>query len=103
MSHDFSIERKKDKKVAFFFGYADAVLYKSFHCEEYNNHFSGSNEGKTISKKGAENALNKIINSEEIKNYPDPERINDIKDFYNNVVLKSKEEDEFYIHFSWGN
>ncbi|EHU3521308.1 hypothetical protein KY406_004249, partial [Salmonella enterica subsp. enterica serovar Havana] len=45
-------------------------------------------------------ALNKIINSEEIKNYPDPERINDIKDFYNNVVLKSKEEDKFYIHFS---
>lgn len=100
MSHDFSIERKKDGKVAFFFGYADAVFYKSFHCEQYNNHLSGSNEGKIISKKGAVNALNKIINSEEIKNYTDPERIDDIKNFYNNVVLKSKEEDKFYIHFS---
>ncbi|WP_432469579.1 hypothetical protein [Citrobacter portucalensis] len=92
----------KEKKIIklLFFGYADAVFYNSFHCEEYNNHFSGSNEGKTISKKGAESALNKIINSEEIKNYPDPDRINDIKDFYNKVVLKSKEEDKFYIHFS---
>ncbi|HBQ0466973.1 TPA: hypothetical protein L7I91_005657 [Klebsiella aerogenes] len=100
MSHDFSIERKKDEKTAYFFGFADGVFYKYFHCENFNNHFSGSNEGKTISKKGAENALNRIINSEEIKNYPDPNRINDIKDFYNNVVLRSNEEDKFYIHFS---
>lgn len=94
------IERKKDEETAFFFGLAGGVFYKYFHCEEFNNHYSGSNEGKTISKKGAENALSKIINSEEIKNYPDPDRINDIRDFYNNVVLKSKEEDKFYIHFS---
>ena len=100
MSHDFMIERSKDKKTAFFFGFDDDVFYKYLHCENFNNHFTGNNEGKIISKKGAENALSKILNSEEIKKYPDPDRIEDIKNFYNFVVLKSKEEDKFYIHFS---
>ncbi|TMW16521.1 hypothetical protein E4R24_21240 [Escherichia coli] len=100
MSHDFSIERKKDKKVAFFFGYANAVFYKNFHCENFNNGCSGSNEGKTISKLLAEKALKKIIESDEIKSYPDPNRINGIKNFYNDVVLRSNDTDTFFIHFS---
>ena len=34
MSHDFYIERKKDKKKAVFNGYAEGVFYKHFHCEK---------------------------------------------------------------------
>lgn len=30
MSHDFSIERKKDEKIAFFFGYAGAFFIRVF-------------------------------------------------------------------------
>jgi len=99
MSHDFYIERKKDKKKAVFNGYAEGVFYKHFHCEKYNAIWSGSNDGKDVSKKGTENALRKILDSEEIKNYPDPDRINEIREFYENVVLKSNDQDKFYVHF----
>lgn len=99
MAHQFLIERKKDKKEAWFLGFAEGVFYKQFHCEEFNGMISGRNQGKTIPKKTAESALKRIIESEEIKNYPDPERINEIKDFYFNVVLNSNDTDTFYIHY----
>jgi len=100
MSHEFLIQRNDNSnEQGYFHGYAEGIFYSSFNCQKHNNGVSGSNGQETFTKKETELALKKILNSNEIKNYPDPNRINEIKDFYINIVLNANEEDIFTARF----
>ena len=58
-----------------------------------------SGSGKIITTAETKSALEKVLNSSEIANYPDPDRISSIKDFYFNIVLNAKKKDIFTVRF----
>ena len=100
MSHEFLIQKNNDEnKQGYFHGYADGIFYSAFNCQRFNNGVSGSNEQKKFTKEETRLALEKVLNSNEIKNYPDPDRINNVKDFYFNTVLNANKKDIFTVRF----
>lgn len=83
----------------FFFGYADGIFYKAFRCEECNNLLSGDGSVHLIPYDTAVNALKTAIDEFYKLNYPDPTRINDIKEFYERMKHDYKNVEYFEIIF----
>ena len=80
------IEDPKYKGVpedeVYFFGYAGGIFYEAFECQKHDMMFSGDGEIIVLDYSTAFKGLEKVMRMFNEKNYPDPERINDIKDFY---------------------
>lgn len=81
MSHDFGIRNKKKKNWAWFFGFANGLMYRAFHEEKHFAVFSGDNGMETKSKEETENALDWAIDTFDHMGYPDPTRLDEIKKF----------------------
>lgn len=100
MSHEFLIQRNDNSnEQGYFQGYAEGIFYSAFNCQKFNRGVSGSNEQETFTTAETKSALEKVLNSSEIANYPDPDRISSIKDFYSNIVLNAKKKDVFTVRF----
>jgi hypothetical protein len=87
MAHDFKIKCIKGGPVfeAFFFGYADGIIYKSFNDEKYDKGVSGSGETSTHTWEEVSYSLRKIINSIECLTYPDQTRFDELKLYFDKL------------------
>ncbi|WP_279006841.1 hypothetical protein [Thomasclavelia cocleata] len=98
------IEKEEYKGVprdeVYFFGYADGIFYKAFGCEECNNLFSGDGSIHFILHDIAVKNLKTAIEEFDRLKYPDPSRINDIKEFYERMKKDYKNVEYFEIIFS---
>lgn len=81
MAHDFGIRNKKKKEFTYFFGYANGLMYRAFNEQKHDAIFSGDNGIETKTKEETEKALDKAIREFDNMNYPDPNRLDDIKKF----------------------
>lgn len=95
MSHDFRIRCIKGDQIikAYFFGYADGIIYHAFNDHKFNNGVSGSGETSIHTWEEVDEALPLIFNSPACKRYPDPTRFDELKTFYNNLSLVHKDTD----------
>lgn len=102
MAHDFLISTGLEDKdpAGVFNGYAQGVFYNVFDVPEFNAGVSGSNEGKWISQKEADEGIKAALNSDAITNYPDPTRADDLKSFYKQHIENASSDENFYVHFS---
>lgn len=99
MAHDFGIRNKGKKNWAWFFGYADGLMYRAFHEEKHNAFVSGDNGMEIKSKKETEEALDWAIDTFNNMRYPDPTRLDEIKDFRKQMVSDDN-NDTYQIWFS---
>lgn len=81
MAHDFGIRNTKKKEYAYFFGYANGLMYRAFGDHKHNMVISGDNRTETKSKSETEKALDWAIKEFDAMGYPDPTRMDDIKRF----------------------
>ncbi len=98
MAHDFKIKNRRTGKDAWFFGYADALIYKKFKEVNRDAGVSGDGTSTTKTRKVVARALNQIIDSIE-HNYPDPNRADDLKSFLKAVVHDDKMTDIYELYF----
>lgn len=102
--HHEYIEKEEYKGIpddqAFFFGYANGIFYKVFNCEVCDNGYSGDGSMFLISYGLAVKALKTAIEEFYKLNYPDPTRIDDIKNFYERMKKDYKNVKYFEIIFS---
>lgn len=89
MAHDFGIRNTKKKEFYFFFGYADGLMYRAFGEEKHDAFVSGDNGTEIKTKAETERALDMAISEFNSMDYPDPDRMDEIKQF-----RKEMEEDE---------
>lgn len=85
MAHDFGIRNTKNEEWAFFFGYANGLMYEAFDEQRHNAGFSGDGGKETRSWRLTERALSYAIGKFDRMGYPDPNRMDDIKEFYKKV------------------
>lgn len=103
MAHDFSIRVKSSTerdKVAYFFGYANGVMYKAFGHPECNMMFSGSGVEIDIDRKTAVKSLKAAISLFSQMDYPDPKRMDDLKAFLKRIEDGEINEEWFSIEYS---
>ena len=89
MAHDFGI-RNLDNGTdwVFFFGYCNGVMYKAFNKPQCDMIISGDNSVHRITEEEALTALKEAIDIFDNSNYPDPNRMNDIKSFYKKEFME---------------
>lgn len=101
MAHDFYISLKKVKNdetdIAYFFGFASGIMYEAFQKHEHNAIFSGDCKKLVITREEAIKGLATAINLFDKLDYPDPTRMDDIKDFYSKIFNEFKTQNEFII------
>jgi hypothetical protein len=97
MAHDFGICNKRKKNYTFFFGYADALMYRAFG-EQRPNIFSGNGDKREKTKAEAEKALDYAIREFDRMGYPDPTRMDDIKQF-RKEMLSDPDNDTYEVFF----
>ena len=98
MAHEFFIKSEKGNNTACFFGYCNGVMYRAFNHPEANAGVSGDGSQHKLSKTEAMSSLQKAIAYFDISEYPDPTRIDDIRDFcYASFIFDP--EDETYLIF----
>lgn len=85
---------------AYFFGYAEGLMYIAFNATEHCYGFSGDGKEITISREEALKGLKKAITKFDTIDYPDPTRMDDIKAFYARMETDFKDYQEFIICFS---
>lgn len=125
MAHDFSIEVKDAPQVkgtithwkgteewdedffmtapdyiAYFFGYAEGIMYRAFGMEEHCMGWSGDNVKITIDRDTAIKGVSKAIELFYQINYPDPTRADEIKTFYQRMLNEFKDYQEYIICYS---
>lgn len=102
MAHDFEIKVKgaPEGYSAYFFGYAEGIMYIAFNATEHCYGFTGDGEKITISREEALKGLKKAITKFDTIDYPDPTRMDDIKSFYARMETDFKDYQEFIICFS---
>lgn len=88
MAHDFSITYENEKKgeearkEAFFFGFCDGVMYKVFGMERHYAGVSGDGLAEEVPLEFAKERLDWAIEYfDDWSDYPDPNRMNEIKEF----------------------
>lgn len=85
MAHDFSItyeNEMKDEQAerrAYFFGFCDGVMYKSFNMEHHSAGLSGDGCIEEIGLEEAKKGLDLAIDYFNNSNYSDSNRINKIQ------------------------
>lgn len=98
------IEKEEYKGIpddqAFFFGYADGIFYRAFNYEACDNGYSGNGSVFLVPYDLAVKALKTAIDEFYKLNYPDPTRIDDIKNFYERMKKDYKNVKYFEIIFS---
>lgn len=104
MAHDFSIIAKgvsvEEKNYAYFFGYAEGVMYDVFDMWEHNNFISGDGLDIVIDRETALQGICKAIKKFETLDYPDKTRMDDIKEFYLKMQNEFKDVKEYIICYS---
>ena len=81
MAHNFAIKNTKKDGYTFFFGYANGLMYRAFGEQKHDAVFSGDNGEEIKTKKETEEALDNAIKWFDMKDYPDPTRMDEIKQF----------------------
>lgn len=103
MAHDFIVawldDEERVKARADFYGYAEAVFYKAFDAESFDAGISGSGESKIITQEEAKDGLLFALNSDAITNYPDPNRIDAVRNFYEEYVKNADSSEKFVVWF----
>lgn len=97
MAHDFGIRELSHKDWAFFFGYANGLMYRAFGEEKHALHFSGDNSRVVKTKAETVKALDKAISEFDSMNYPDPTRLDEIKKFRKDI----ENDDERKLYEIW--
>jgi hypothetical protein len=100
MAHDFRISIKgSNEREAWFYGYGKGFLYKAFDAWDRNAIVSGNGTTKTLNIKQAKAKLKKAIEAFDSLNYPDPNRADELKEFYCNVLLDAQENERVVLYF----
>lgn len=103
MAHDFVIglldDEEQPKAQAAFFGYAAGIFYEAFAASDFNAGVSGIGKGKVITHAEAKDGLLRVVNSSAIANYPDPNRIDDVRNFYEEHVKNADSSEKFIVWF----
>lgn len=60
---------------------------------------SGIGKGKVITHAEAKDGLLRVVNSSAIANYPDPNRIDDVRNFYEEHVKNADSSEKFIVWF----
>lgn len=81
MAHDFGIKNTKKEDFAFFFGYANGLMYHAFSEEKHDRIISGDDCVEIKTKAETEKALDLAIEQFDAMGYPDPQRLDAIKKF----------------------
>ncbi len=89
MAHDFGIMNKRTRRTEWFFGYANALMYRAFGEEQHNAGCSGDGAEVIKTFQETKEALDKAIAEFDQMGYPDPTRLDEIKAF-----RKAMNEDE---------
>lgn len=93
MAHDFCIRNiKKEGSKAYFFGFANGLMYHAFGDKHHYAGVSGDNGKELKTKFQVEKALDWAIAQFDTMGYPDPYRLNDIKRFRKEMVNDSFED-----------
>ena len=94
MAHDFSITKEETNETAMYFGLSGG-FYEAFNADKFNAGISGSNEGKSISKKEALSGVElmlKCMGNDSYFKY-------DFEKF-KKIIEASDNEQLFFVHFS---
>lgn len=104
MAHDFEIKVKnapyEDGYYAYFFGFAQGVMYEAFEMWEHFQYVSGDNEDIVINRKRALKGISTAIKIFDTLDYPDKTRMDEIKEFYKKMQNEFKHVKEYVICFS---
>lgn len=99
MAHDFGIKNTKKKDFSFFFGYADGLMYRAFGEEKHDAFVSGDNGTEIKTKEETEKALDRAISEFNGMDYPDPDRMDEIKQFRKDMA-NDDPNDTYLIWYS---
>ena len=99
MAHDFGIRNTKRKEYAYFFGYANGLMYEAFGEQKHNAIFSGDNGTEIKTREENEKALDYAIKTFDGMGYPDPSRLDAIKKFREDMAHDGA-QDLYEIWFS---
>ena len=86
MSHDFGIRNTKKKDFAWFFGFANGLMYHAFDEIKHYAGVSGDGRSEIKSYAETEKALDWAISEFDSMGYPDPNRLDQIKEFRQNMA-----------------
>lgn len=89
-----------DEYNAYFFGYAEGIMYRAFGMEEHCMGWSGDNAKIEIDRTTAIKGISKAIQLFNQINYPDPKRADDLKVFYQRMMNEFKDYQEYIICYS---
>ena len=81
MAHDFGIRNTKKREFAYFFGYANGLMYKAFGDQKHDMGLSGDNKTELKTREETIKALDCAIEKFDKMGYPDDTRMDDIKEF----------------------
>lgn len=98
MAHDFAIRNKKNKDWKYFFGFAQGLMYHAFHEEKHFAMVSGDGGAEDKNKQETEKALDWAIQTFDRMGYPDPTRLDEIKQFRKDMV-KDPATDTYQVYF----
>ena len=89
MAHDFCITRIDEsgerRESAYFFGYAEGLMYRAFNATSHDAFLSGDNGKEVYDYETTRSALEKAISTFDRMDYPDPHRLDDIKQFFHSI------------------
>ena len=95
MAHDFYIHRKDNKEnMGTFFGYCNGVMYHAFNHLECDMGISGDGSTHIITKIEAIKGLATAVYIFNRSNYPDPTRMDDLKQFLIELLCENDEPDD---------
>lgn len=98
MAHDFGIKNKtKNGEFAYFFGYLNGFLYKAFGDQKHDRVISGDNGTEIKTRAEVVRALDIAIDVFNASNYPDPDRMNELKEFRKRM----EDDDENDVYIVW--
>lgn len=90
----------QDEYQAYFFGFAEGILYKAFGMENHCMGCSGDNEEITLDRNTAIKGITKAIELFYQLDYPDPNRIDELKVFHQKMLNEFKDYKEYIICYS---
>lgn len=89
-----------DEYRAYFFGYAEGIMYLAFNMESHCMGFSGDNIDIEIDRETALKGISKAIEYYDKSNYPDPTKMDDIKAFCQRMQNEFKDYPKYIICYS---
>lgn len=99
MAHDFGIRNMKQREFAYFFGYANGVMYKAFGDQKHDMGVSGDNKTEVKTREETIKALDWAIDQFDKMGYPDDTRMDEIKKFRQSIE-KDPATDMYEVWYS---